>query len=84
MTHIFEATIVKFDSLNQGQIRFDILKCGRPLELGDRIVYQQLSTSEGELTGEEVEFIVDYIFVDTGELRKDYQAFSFKEKEPND
>lgn len=82
MTHLFEAGVEEFKSLQDGDKRFDILKFSKNVAIGDTVVYQEYDEAgNGEIAFTDREFLakVDSIFNDVdGALKKGYIAVGFK------
>lgn len=93
MTHIFETSSYDYNLIASGAKTFDILNFGRPVTVGDKIIYQRLADTEDEelpngevnptaFSQDEHEVRIDFIFSDEeSALKKGFAAVGFKEKE---
>ena len=94
MTHVFETTTNDYNLISNGSKQFDILKFGRSVSVGDKIIYQRLADTDEETdrdeeqindtpySDDELAVSITHIYEDAeGALKKGYVAVGFKEKE---
>ena len=92
MTHIYETTTNDYNLISKGSKQFDILKFGRGVSVGDRIIYQRLAVTEEEDNGDsgtndtpysedELSVSITHIYEDAeGALKKGYVAVGFEKE----